>query len=165
MLRPDDRIRVLHPAKELVLDWYHLAKKCYDFSSMICKGRKAKAWLMSRLIPSLWQGNLEDAIAHLEACCPECRNEEKLNDLIQYLKARKPYIPNYRERRAERFYIGSGHVEKACDLIVARRQKHKGMHWSEKTADCLSALKTFTLNKVWDLYWENRKVLPLAAAA
>jgi hypothetical protein len=153
------------PAKELVLDWYHLLKKCYEFTSMICRGRKAKAYLMSRLAPCLWRGKLEDAIAHLEAYRPQCRNAQKLDELIQYLKAREPYIPNYAQRRASRTYIGSGHAEKACDLIVARRQKHKGMHWSEQTADGLAALKTLVLNKSWDLYWERREVLSLAAAA
>jgi hypothetical protein len=66
---------------------------------------------------------------------------------------------------SENLYIGSAHAEKANDLIVARRQKHKGMHWSEKTADGLAALKTLTLNGAWELYWTERKVLALAANA
>jgi len=151
--------------KEFILDWYHLKKKCYELCSMICKGRKAKASLMGRLLPCLWQGRVADAIALLEACRPECRNEQKLDELINYLAAREPYIPNYKDKRANRFYIGSGHAEKACDLIVARRQKHKGMHWSEKTADGLAALKTLTLNRAWDMYWQDQKVLPLVASA
>lgn len=151
--------------KELVLDWYHLVKKCYELTSMVCRGRKAKASLMGRLIPRLWRGQVDDAIAQLEAHRPECRNEKKLNELINYLAAREPYIVNYKERRAKRIYIGSGHAEKACDLIVSRRQKHKGMHWSEATADGLAALKTLVLNDSWDLYWLERKVLPLAVPA
>jgi len=151
--------------KELVLDWYHLKKKCYELCSMICKGRKAKASLMGRLLSSLWHGEVEEATALLETCRSECRNEKKLGELIGYLTARNPYIPNYKERRADRFYIGSGHAEKACDLIVARRQKHKGMHWGEKSAYGLAALKTLVLNHAWDLYWQDRKVLPLAASA
>lgn len=151
--------------KEHVLDWYHLRKKCYDLTSMICNGRKAKAILLGRLITCLWLGKLKDAIAHLQSCRSECRNEAKLDELINYLSDREPFIPNYKERRVNRFYIGSAHAEKACDLIVARRQKHKGMHWSEQTADGLAALKTLILNHAWDLYWLNRKVLPLAANA
>ena len=153
------------PHKELVLDWYHLVKKCSELTSMICHGRKAKAGLMGRLLPRLWRGQVDAAIAHLEAYRTECRNAEKLNELLAYLTARKPYIVNYKERRAKRLYIGSGHAEKACDLIVSRRQKHKGMHWSEETADALAALKTLVLNNGWDLYWQDRKVLPLAAPA
>lgn len=150
--------------KELVLDWYHLAKKCYDMTSMICNGRKAKAALMGPLISCLWRNQVDDAIARLEAYRPKCRNEQKLDELINYLVARKPYLVNYKDRRARRIYIGSGHAEKACDLIVSRRQKHKGMHWSRETADGLAALKTLVLNNGWDLYWQERKVLPLAVS-
>jgi hypothetical protein len=101
---------------------------------------------------------VREAIAHLEAYRSECRNEEKLDELINYLTAREPYIANYKERRAKRIYIGSAHAEKANDLIVARRQKHKAMHWSEETADGLAALKTLMLNGGWDLCWQKRKV-------
>jgi hypothetical protein len=151
--------------KELVLDWYHLLKKCYTLTSMICRGRKAKAVLMGRLIPHLWRGKVTEATDILKAYRPECRNGEKLDELVDYLTAREPYIVNYKERRAKRIYIGSGHAEKACDLIVSRRQKHKGMHWSEETANGLAALKTLVLNNGWDLYWQERKVLPLAVPA
>jgi hypothetical protein len=149
--------------KELILDWYHLRKKCYELTSMICRGRKAKASLMSRLIPCLWRGQVKQAISHLESYRIECRNETRLNELIQYLSAREPYICNYRERRIKRIYIGSGLVEKANDLIVARRQKHKGMHWSEHTAHGLASLKTLVLNQAWDLYWQEAKIMPLTA--
>ncbi|WP_283250057.1 hypothetical protein [Acaryochloris marina] len=44
--------------------------------------------------------------------------------------------------------MGSAHAEKACDLIVAKRQKNRGMHWSEATADALAAMKTVMLNQV-----------------
>ena len=38
------------------------------------------------------------------------------------------------------------HGEKANGLLVARRQKHQGMHWSLATSDGLAALKTLVLN-------------------
>lgn len=117
---------------------------------------------MGRLIPRLWRGQVTEAIDLLESHRPECRNKDRLNELINYLSAREPYIVNYAERRTKRIYIGSGHAEKACDLIVSRRQKHKGMHWSQPTADGLAALKTLVLNNEWDLYWQKRQVLPLA---
>jgi hypothetical protein len=75
------------------------------------------------------------AIAVLEAERPETKNEAKLDELIGYLQARHAWIPNYRQRRIERRYIGSGQVEKANDLLVARRQKNRGMQWSEATSD------------------------------
>jgi hypothetical protein len=61
-------------------------------------------------------------------------------------------------------YIGSGQVEKANDLIVARRQKGRGMQWSWDTSDALAALRTLMLNQGWEQYWQRRQVLPLVAS-
>jgi hypothetical protein len=111
----------------------------------------------------LWHGEVDAAIRLLEAYRPHARTVERLDGLIQYLRDRQPYIPNYRARRREREYIGSGHAEKANDLIVAKRQKGAGMHWSLETSDALAALRTLMLNGGWDRYWRHRQVLPLVA--
>jgi hypothetical protein len=153
---------VAWPRVSLILDWYHCRKKCYDLTSMICRGRKAKAELLGLLLRCLWRGQVEEAIASLEAYRLQAKNLEKLDELITYFQNRQAYIPNYRERRAQRQYIGSAHVEKGNDLIVARRQKHQGMHWNEQTSDALAALRTLMLNGGWDLYWHKHQVLPLA---
>ncbi len=146
----------------LILDWYHCRKKCYDLTSLICRGHKAKAELVGLLLKHLWRGRVQDALDILEEYRPQAKNLGKLDELINYLTHRQDYIPNYRERRAQRHYIGSAHVEKGNDLIVARRQKHQGMHWSEPTSDALAALRTLMLNGGWDLYWRKHQVLPLA---
>ena len=151
------------PMAALILDWYHCRKKCYDLTSLICRGRKAKAELLGLLLKQLWRGQVQDALDILAEYRPQAKNLEKLDELIQYLQKRQAFIPNYRERRSLRQYIGSAHVEKANDLIVARRQKHQGMHWSEQTSDALAALRTLMLNGGWDLYWQKHQVLPLAS--
>ena len=153
------------PSVSLILDWYHCHKKCYDLTSLICFGRKAKAELLGLLLRHLWHGQVAEAIDILQEYRPRTKNLEKLDELINYLHNRRPYIPNYRQRRAQRHYIGSAHVEKGNDLIVARRQKHRGMHWSEQTSDALAALRTLLLNDGWDLYWLKHQVLPLAIQA
>ena len=148
----------------MILDWHHLKQKCHDLSSRICRGREAKAQLLCRLYRRLWRGDVPSAIEVLEAARTETKNEAKLDELVRYLQARQAWIPNYRQRRIERKYIGSGHVEKVNDLIVARRQKNRGMQWSQETSDALAALRTLMLNDGWERYWQNREVLPLMAA-
>jgi hypothetical protein len=145
----------------LLLDWYHLCHKCSELASMICRGSRAKKPLLKVVVGCLWQGQVTEAIAALEASRPAAKNVEKLDELIGYLHARAPYIPNYRARRRECRYIGSGHVEKTNDLLVAQRQKGQGMHWSLETSDALAALRTLMLNGGWEGYWRDRKVLPL----
>ncbi len=151
-------------AKTMLLDWQHLKQKWYDLSRRICRGKQAKAQLLRRLYRRLWCGDVPGALAVLEAERSETKNAAKLDELIGYLRARVPWIPNYRQRWIERQYIGSAHVEKANDLIVARRQKNRGMQWSEATSDALAASRTLMLNGGWDRYWQQREVLPLLAS-
>ena len=107
---------------------------------------------------------MQAALAVLEAERRVTKNEAKLDELMAYLEARTAWIVNYRQRRIEQRYIGSAQVEKANDLIVARRQKNRGMQWSETTSDALAALRTLMLNGGWDQYWQQREVLPLLAS-
>jgi len=155
--------RYLHhlPQTQMVLDWYHLRHKVYQLSSMICRGKQAKRQFLFHMAKFLWRGKVDDAVAFLESYRPQAKNLDKLDELINYLKARKDFIPNFRHRRRHRLFIGSAHAEKANDLIVARRQKNQGMHWSQETSDSLAALKTLMLNGGWSLYWQQRQVLPL----
>jgi hypothetical protein len=113
----------------------------------------------------LWAGQVDAAVRWLESYRPQARNLVVLDALIGYLQARAAWIPNYRERRRARQYIGSGQVEKANDRLVARRQKRKGMAWSLASSDSLAALRTLMLNGGWDAYWAERRVLSLVAAA
>ena len=145
----------------MILDWFHLHKKVTQMASMICRGKLAKTPFLATLLPLLWQGQVDQAVAFLQAYPPQAKNLDKLEELISYLQARQSFIPNYRHRRAHSQYIGSAHAEKANDLIVARRQKKKGMHWSLDTSDSLAALKTLLLNGGWDAYWLHGHVLPL----
>jgi hypothetical protein len=153
----------VHSHSSMILDWFHLRKRVGELTSMICQGRKAKAALLRPLLRHLWRGEVEQAEALLEAYRRQARNAERLEELIGYLRERQPYIPNYRERRRACEYIGSGHVEKANDLIVAKRQKGAGMHWSIETSDTLAALRTLMLNGGWERYWQHRELLPLVA--
>jgi Uncharacterised protein family (UPF0236) len=152
------------PRWEFVLDWLHLAKRCRELTSRIGTDRAARRSLCKRVLSWLWQGEVARALEVLEAYRPQTKHEERLDELMGYLKNREESLVNYRARRRQRGYIGSGGVEKANDVIVARRMKRRGMHWSEESADALAALKTLWLNHGWDLYWERREVLRLAAA-
>ena len=152
------------PQKTMLLDWHHLRQKCLELSSRICRSKAAKAQVLRRLHRRLWRGDVAGAVTVLEAHRREAKNEAKLNELIAYLQARAPWIPNYRQRRLEQRSIGRGQVEKAHDRIVARRQKHRGMQWSEATSDALAALRTLLLNGGWERSWQQREVLPLLAS-
>ena len=127
----------------------------------VLAARRVEVFLR-RFYRRLWAGRVPAAVTYLEQYRGQAKNTAVLEALIAYLQPRAEWIPNYRQRRREQQYIGSGHVEKANDLLVARRQKNRGMQWSQATSEGLAALRTQVLNGGWDRYWVEREVLPWA---
>ena len=83
---------------ELILDWYHLAKKkCKELCCMIARGREAKDELLNSLKLKLWHGQVADAVSLLEAYRVQARNEKKLDELIGYLRKHQEEIPDYHQ--------------------------------------------------------------------
>jgi hypothetical protein len=140
--------------KALLLDWYHLRVRCAEEASRACRGRAAKARFLRRLRRRLWRGDVPGAVRVISEEAPRARPGSSLTTFGEYLRARRAHIPDYRARWRACRYIGSGQVEKANDLLVARRQKGKGMHWSGETSDALAALRTLVLNREWEQYWQ-----------
>jgi hypothetical protein len=151
--------------KTLLLDWYHLRVRCAEEASRACRGRAAKARFLRRLRRRLWRGDVPDTVRVISEEVPHARPGSSLVTFAEYLQARQAYIPDYRARWRTCRYIGSGQVEKANDLLVARRQKGKGMHWSGETSDALAALSTLKQNREWEHYWQQPQGQPALFAA
>jgi hypothetical protein len=141
------------PHCEVILDWFHLKKKVKDRISRMGGSKAEKKALRQALLGELWKGEVAAALLVLEAYRSTAKNLEPLEELAGYLREREEALPNFRERRAGRQYIGSGQAEKANDLLVARRQKNRGMHWNINTSEALAWLKALQLNHDWDAYW------------
>ena len=138
-----------------VLDWFHLRRKVYQRASEMGRTREERRALTRELLRPLRRGQVEAACECLHGWAGTTRSETARAQLREYLQERKEAIPAYRERRERRQYIGSGWAEKANDLLVARRQKRKGMHWSQEMSVGLVALKTLILNEEWEAYWQG----------
>jgi len=127
---------------KIILDWFHLEKKCKDLLSMAIKGKQAKNQLLACVLAWLWLGKVDQAINVLRAL-PEdlIKNGTQRDNLITYLHRNQACIPCYALRKKLGLRISSNPVEKANDLVVSNRQKHNGMSWS---ADGSTSLATLT---------------------
>lgn len=148
---------------EVILDWYHLVKKCRDRISRMGGSREEKQTLKQAMLRALWGGKLDQALAHLQQYRQTAQHLKPLEELQGYLESRRASLPHYRERRTKQQYIGSGHAEKANDLLVARRQKNRGMHFSLPTSEALARLKLLQLNHEWDAYWTDGRLPSMVA--
>jgi len=59
----------------------------------------------------------------------------------------------YADYTANGYYIGSGHVEAACNTIVKQRAKRAGMHWTIAGLDPVLAIRTLRQSGRDDLLW------------
>lgn len=139
-------------APTVILDWYHLRKHCCELPGMALKGGKSNRPMQyevkRRLFRMLWAGNVDAACEYLEGLGEdEVKCRKRLGDLVGYLRAREPQIACYAVRRALGLRVSSNRVEKANDLVVASRQKHKGMSWSRQGSWSLGAVTALCLNR------------------
>jgi hypothetical protein len=142
---------------KMTLDWYHLLKKCKERLSQALKDRKRRHEVLKQLLPLLWHGKVEEAIQYLR-CLSNVRNFEYIEQLIAYLDRHRAQIPCYALRRALGLRVSSNLGEKANDLVVAHRQKHKGMSWSQAGSPALANLKALFVNNEAD-NWILRREL------
>ncbi len=160
----EERLTTIAP-KTLLFDWHHLQERCAYEASRACRGRTAKRRFLRRLRRQLWRGDVPAALRVIEREHPRARASSNLHRFAEYLRARQCYIPSYRDRWCACQYIGSGQAEKANDLLVARRQKGRGMHWGAEMCDALAALQTVRFNQEWDRYWLPAREAPHCSVA
>lgn len=144
---------------QIILDWFHLKKKCKELLSMALKGRVIKNDVLKEVLALLWLGKVDVAALYLRSL-DDCqvRNAEQIEKLIGYFNRNLSNIPCYALRKKLGLRTSSNQGEKANDLVVAQRQKHNGMSWSKPGSSGLANIRTLFLNKEED-NWITRREL------
>lgn len=143
----------------IILDWYHLGKKCGELLSQTMNGRKMRNEVLNKLKPLLWYGLTDKAIVFLrEIPETDIKNDQSLEKLIAYLERNRPYIPCYAARKELGLCNSSAVGEKANDLIVSERQKHNGMSWTKKGTVALAAITALAQNNEYRKWFEEKDI-------
>ena len=143
----------------IILDWFHLVKKCKEQLSMAMKGRVPRNEVLEQLLPLLWHGLTDKAIALIEETDRrQIKNQAIMEKLVDYLHRNKPYIPCYAIRKQLGLRNSSNIGEKMNDLIVSDRQKHNGMSWSKPGSIALASVTALKRNKETKRWFEKREI-------
>jgi hypothetical protein len=144
------RERAFPDAIEL-LDWYHLAEQLRWAIGADRPDRLETALAVAapgdagRLAELLAGWAAEEAGAELE-------RSNKLAAVHGYVVNNRRGIENY----AIVPLASSGPMEKAVDIVVARRFKGRGMSWLRRGVSALVQLRLLRLNGTWTRYWARR---------
>ena len=145
--------------KSMIVCWYHLKKRCEQCLSRACRGRDHRRQVAAPVLDALWHGRVGEAIAALRSRAGEMKNSEALEELIGYLEARRPYLPDYEARHRAGLWIASNRVEKFNDWSVSVRCKHRGMEWTAAGVVALASLEAARRNGEWP-QWRAQRSLP-----
>jgi len=146
LLVPIQKVVAFLPFK-LILDWYHLDKKCQQRLSMAMKGKEKRNTVLQELLAWLWVGKVDQAISDLRSLNPDdIKDTEHIEKLIGYFSRNVSFIPCYALRQKLGLRVSSNPVEKANDLLVSNRQKHNGMSWSASGSNRLATLTSVRRN-------------------
>ena len=144
----------------VILDWFHLKKRCQEYLSMSVKGKEKRNQVLQKLLRILWAGNVDEAIICLRNLNEDIlRPKNKIDDLCQYIEKHRGHIPPYALRAELGLRNSSNRVEKANDLCVAQRQKHNGMSWSSSGSAALAQISALILNHELSS-WLNFSTIP-----
>ena len=144
----------------VILDWYHLKKRCQEYLSMSVKGKEKRNVILQKLLRILWVGNVDEALAYLQNLDGNTlRPTNRIEDLCQYIEKHRNHIPTYALRAELGLRNSSNRVEKANDLVVAQRQKHNGMSWSTSGSGALAQINALIINNEL-CSWLNEGMLP-----
>jgi len=131
----------------MIVCWWHLVKRCGQYLIRACRGREHRREIESAVVRALWNGRVDEALEVLRAHSGEMKNVEALQELIGYLEARRPYLPDYAARQRAGLWIASNRVEKFNDWSVSARCKHQGMEWTEAGVVALAVLEAARRNR------------------
>lgn len=144
---------------QVILDGYHLEKRCRENLSLALKGRLIRNQVLEHLLALLWDGRVGSALEYLAGLASEqIKNAAELAELIGYLERQRPHIPCYSVRKQLGLCNSSNRGEKENDLVVATRQKHHGMSWSPPGSIALAALATAARNQEVDRWFRTGQI-------
>ena len=115
--------------------------------SRALQGKDSRNAVLEKLRPLLGPGLVDQAIQYLQNLpASQIKNEQERSHLMGYVEKNRPRIPASAVRSELGLRNSSTRGEKANDLVVADRQKHKGRSWSQSGSVALASVTALKQN-------------------
>lgn len=139
-----------------VVDYYHAAEHLGKLSRLLYSDDEArrKHWY-KRMRKKLSKGKVGTIICELRRLKVRGQKKQEVAREIAYFENNRRRM-RYHTFRKQRLFIGSGVVEAGCKMVIGKRLKQSGMHWSVRGANAIIALRCCIESGEFETYWESR---------
>jgi hypothetical protein len=136
-----------------IVDRFHVKHHLSDVAKAIYgpTGTIAEEWAKRRH-EELDEGRLDPL---LQALRRQADAHEEARQCVEYI-SRNRHRMQYPEFHAQGLCTSTGVVESGCNLIVGKRLKHSGMHWTLDGANAVIALRCCIKSGRFEDFWEKR---------
>jgi hypothetical protein len=134
-----------------ILDYYHFDENLYKYAKYVYQNDeiKIKKWT-SKIKELAFENRSDDIIKEIQKIDIDLSNKPSdIPNLLTYITEKKDLI-RYGYFKEKNYIIGSGAIESGNKLVLQRRLKQAGMHWSSNGAQYIAALRTKYKSKLWN---------------
>ncbi len=136
-----------HPKIIIMLDWSHMIKKCGRHLRAAVPNKEIRLEYSKEIRRYLWFGCVDKALKTITSIpIKAIANKDERDRLIEYLQRNRPHIPCYAVRKQLGLPNSSNRAESENNQLVSRRQKGRGISWSDEGSLSLAALTMVTRN-------------------
>lgn len=131
------------PQAVQIVDLWHVLERLWSVAEAKFGSRTsaaAQAWL-EQMRSHLEQDLVGTVIAELERWEPQRKKHRELREEQLTFFANNRERMTYKTYLAKGYLVGSGPIESRCKQLVQRRLHEGGMHWREKTAEAVLAIR------------------------
>lgn len=139
-----------------VLDWFHASEHVWEAARALhAEADTARAWADEALGQLRYRGG-QGLVEWLKDQRSQYRRQKRqaVEDLRNYIEPRI-WQTDYPRYRAADWQIGTGMIESTAKQLVGVRLKGPGMHWTERGALAITALRAYDLNHRWHSFWNS----------
>mgnify|MGYP001571551070 CR=1 FL=1 len=154
------RFSEIFPNRIEILDFYHVSEYIWDVSkSNFTNDNEIKEWSEIQL-NKLKESKLNlvvDELTFMLKITDNLLAQEHIKKALSYFDSHKNRI-DYKSYLEAGLVIGSGVIESSNKLVVTKRLKQGGMHWSIAGAESIIFLRALycSSGNEWNSFWEKK---------
>lgn len=139
-----------------ILDWYHASEHIWTAAhALFSDTESARSWADEALSCLREQGGRGlYTWLHNQQRLQRGRRRKTTTQLLNYVQPRRSRM-DYQNYRGAGWQIGTGMMESTAKQLVGVRLKGPGMHWTERGALAVTALRAQDLNGRWRTFWDS----------